>query len=146
MELVKNLNDILENAKRFDNYLQKGNYAEKEFALQKLIDGRCFVVIKNGDKYKFYPSRFIGYKNNSAEAYENALCTSAPLPNEETSRHDAALYTFDGRMSNKAINKILKCKCIKDYAMSEKFIDFCHSLGLKGSDKRKFWLEIIEEN
>lgn len=34
---------------------------------------------------------------------------------------------------------------IKDYAMSERFIEYCQSLGLKGSDKKKFWLAIIEE-
>ena len=146
MELVKDRNDILENAKRFDEYLTCDNVAEHEFALQALTRGRCFVVIKNNEKFKFYPSKFVGYKNNSVKDYNDCLGTAEPLSEEKSCLYgDAAYFDFDGRMSNKAINAILKCKCINDYAMSERFIEYCQSLGLKGSDKKKFWLAIIEE-
>ena len=62
MELVKSIKDILENAKRFDNYLECGNSNEKEFAINCIGWGRCFVVVKENDNYKFYPSKYIGIK------------------------------------------------------------------------------------
>ena len=52
MELVKNINDIIENAKRFDNYLESGKSDEKEFAINCIGWGRCFVVVKENDNYK----------------------------------------------------------------------------------------------
>lgn len=143
MELVKSINDILENAKRFDNYLECGNSNEKEFAINCIALGRCFVVIKENGEYKFYPSKYIGYKNNSASGYAEALYNAEVLPEEEKHR-EAAYYTFDGRISNKAINKVLGCVGQKDYAMSEKFIEYCNKHGLKGSEKKKFWLNLIE--
>lgn len=146
MVLVENVQDILENAKRFDEYLAKGNKEEREFALQTLYAGRCFVVVRHGDEYKFYPSKYIGYKNNSESNYYEQLGDAVPISSQQEDRYgDAALYTFDGRMSNKAINKVLKCTCVKDNDMSEKFIEYCNKFGLKGSYKRKFWLEIIEQ-
>lgn len=143
MELVKSIKDILENAKRFDNYIESGNSDEKEFVINCIGWGRCFVVVKENDNYKFYPSKYIGYKNNSASGYYDAYYSAEALPDEEKHR-DAAYYTFDGRMSNKAINKVLGCVCQKDYAMSEKFTEYCDKYGLKGSEKKKFWLNVIE--
>ena len=143
MELVKNINDIIENAKRFDNYIESGNPDEKEFAISCIGWGRCFVVVKENDNYKFYPSKYIGYKNNSVSVYYDAYYSAEALLGEEKHR-DAAYYTFDGRISNKAINKVLGCVCQKDYAMSEKFIEYCNKHELKGSEKKKFWLNIIE--
>lgn len=143
MELVKNINDILENAKIFDKYLEEGTSDEKEFAITKIASGMCFVVIKDKEDYKFYPSKYIGYKNNSVANYYEAYFNADALPGEEK-YECAAMYTFDGRMSNKAINKLLGCTCEKNYEMSEKFIDFCNKYGLKGSYKRKFWMNVIE--
>ena len=143
MELVKSVKDILENAKRFDKYIESGNSDEKELAINCIRWGRCFVVVKDNDNYKFYPSKYIGYKNNSASGYYDAYYNAEALPGEEKHR-DAAYYTFDGRMSNKAINKVLGCACQKDYAMSERFIEYCNMYGLKGSEKKKFWLNVIE--
>ena len=137
MELVKDINDILRNVKRFDGYLKNGKLSEKEFALRCLNYGRCFVVVKDGEDYKFYPSKYIGYKDNSNSNYNKSL--------DEASYGDAGMYNFDGRMSNKAITKVLGCSCQKDYTMSEKFIAYCSKYGLRGSDKKKFWLKIIEK-
>ena len=143
MELVKSVKDILENAKRFDKYIESGSSDEKELAINCIRWGRCFVVVKDNNNYKFYPSKYIGYKNNSASDYYDAYYSAEALPGEE--KHgDAAYYTFDGRMSNKAINKVLGCACQKDYAMSERFIEYCNMYGLKGSEKKKFWLNVIE--
>jgi len=143
MELVKNVKEIIENAKRFDYYIECGNSDEKEFAINCIAWGKCFVVIKENNRYKFYPSKYIGYKDNSASGYYDAYYSAQPLPGEGKYR-DGAYFTFDGRMSNKAITKVLGCNCVKDYSMSDKFIEYCNKYGLKGSEKRKFWLNIIE--
>ena len=144
MELVKEINDIIVNAKKADIYLNSGSTEEREFILEKIHDGRCFVVIKCGEQYQFYPSKYIGYKDNTPDAYYKAYYNASALPGEEDVSGGAGMYDFDGRMSNRAINKILNCKCTKDYEMLERFVEFCESLGLKGSYKRKFWLNVIE--
>ena len=46
--------------------------------------------------------------------------------------------------SLEAITKVLRCNCEKDYSMSEKFIEYCNKLGSMGSEKKKFWLNVIE--
>lgn len=144
MELVKDLNDILENAERADMFINGGTTEERDFMLGKISRGMCFVVIKDRDEYKFYPSKYIGYKDNNPSSYKKALDEASALPGEECKRGDAGMYDFDGRMSNKSINKILGCTCQKDYFMSERFIEYCNKLGLKGSEKKKFWLNVIE--
>ena len=143
MELVKNIEEILENAKRFDEYLKHGNSGEKEFAINCIALGRCFVVVKENDVYKFYPSKYIGYKDNSESNYYNAWITAEPIPGEKN-YGGVGIYTFDGRASNKAISKVLSCTCKNDYEMSEKFTEYCNKYGLKGSEKKKFWLKVIE--
>lgn len=144
MELVKNLEDMIANAKRADKFLHEGSVAEKEFMLKKICNGRCFVVFREGENYKFYPSKYIGYKDNNPSSYEKAMDEATALRCEGEYSGDATMYDFDGRMSNRAINKILKCKCEKDFEFSEKFILYCEKLGLKGSEKMKFWKNIIE--
>ena len=111
--------------------------------MEKISSGKCFVVVKEGNVYRFYPSKYVGYKNNSASGYANAYYNAYTLPSTEK-YGDAADSSFDGRVSNRAINKVLRCSCKKDYELSEKFISFCHKYGLKGSDKKKFWKNIIK--
>ena len=145
MKLIETVNDILDNAKLFDNYLNSNDAEEKDFALYCLTYGKCFVVIKNKETYKFYPSKYIGYQSNNKSHYISETYGAVVLPEEKQKNNDAAYYTFDGRMSNKAINKILKGIPVKDEDLSDKFIEFCNRFGLKGSYKKKFWLNIIEQ-
>lgn len=143
MELVKKIDEMIENAKRFDAYIERGTPNEKHFAINCIALGRCFVVIKENDKHRFYPSKYIGYKNNSASRYEDAYYDAEAIQGEEK-YGEASYYTFDGRVSNKAITKVLGCVCEKDHELTERFIEYCNGIGLKGSDKRKFWKNIIE--
>ena len=144
MEPVNNITEIIENARRADCFLSSGSYEEREFMLEKISRGMCFVVVKDGGEYKFYPSKYIGYKDNNPTSYTNAYYNAMAYPEEKNRQGDAAYHDFDGRVSNKAINKILGCSCVKDDAMSEKFVEFCNKYGLKGSTKRKFWLNVVE--
>ena len=145
MKLIETVNDILDNAKVFDDYLNSSDSEEKDFALYCLTYGRCFVVIKNKETYKFYPSKYIGYQSNNMSKYYDELATAEPLSSENKKYSDAAFYTFDGRMSNKAINKVLGCVCVRDDAMSDKYVEYCEKFGIKGSYKKKFWLNVIEQ-
>ncbi len=145
MKLIETINDILDNALTFDKYLNSYDGVEKDFALHCLKYGKCFVVIRNKCDYKFYPSKYIGYKNNNESDYLNGIYNAVPLSDKSRKNGDASYYTFDGRMSNKEINKILKCSPVSDDFLSDKFIEFCNKFGIMGSYKKKFWLNIIEQ-
>ena len=53
MILVKTKNDILENTLVLEDYLKNGMMQEKEYTLDLIKRGACFVVIKDGNNYKF---------------------------------------------------------------------------------------------
>ena len=138
------INGLTKKDKLYVCYKENANLTITNFfSLSKLYEKTNVEFVKENDEYKFYPSKYIGYKNNSASGYVNALYGAEVLSGGE--KHgEAAHYTFDGRMSNKVINKILRCTSQKDCTMSEKFIEYCNKYGLKGSEKKKFWLNIIE--
>lgn len=86
MRLVKDKEEILGNIGKLRGCFS-GNMTDE---FKKLISrGRCFVVINKGSEYEFYPSKFIGYSNNSIDEYFRT----------NTKR--------DGRVTNKIISKIL---------------------------------------
>lgn len=127
LNLVKNKNEILNNVKLLDNYISKGKEQEKEFALALIKRGTCFVAIKNGGLYKFYPSRFIGYADNNMNTHLN---------NEYK----------DGKETNPAISDILGCKPVFDLELEKEYKRYCEQLGFIANEKgsfgveRKYWL------
>lgn len=122
IRVIKNIKELKENIKTFDKYMANGG-ADREFLLNLINIGKCFIVVNEDNEKKFYPSKFIGYQGITIEKYDP--------------------YSMDGRDTNMAINKILKCKCQKDIAMTDEFVDFCVNLGLKGKENKKFWLNQI---
>jgi len=125
--LIENKNEIIKNIKLIDSYLKKGSQQEKEFALALIKKGICFVVIKGGNTYKFYPSRFLGYVDNNMDAHVN---------NDNK----------DGRKTNPKISVILGTKPVFNLELEEEYVRYCEQLGFKANKKgsfgveRKYWL------
>lgn len=77
--------------------------------------------------YKFYPSRFIGYVNNSMDAHAR---------NQEK----------DGKVTNPAITDIIGTKPQLNETLEDEYKEYCVSLSFKANKagafgvKRKYWL------
>ncbi len=125
MELVSHLSEIRENIMKIDKYLQDPD--SKEVAVGLIKRGTCFIAVKKKRGHSFYPSRFIGYKNNDYHAHGN---------NDEK----------DGRETNQAINSILNQKPEPSLELEEEYKAFCGELGFVAHKKgafgveRKYWL------
>jgi hypothetical protein len=107
--------------KRFDKYLS-GDSTEREFALQSLVYGKCFVVLREGGRSYFAPSKFVGYTNNNREKYE------------------AHFDYLDGRTTNIALKSVLKHDCKEVEEVNQQFRSICEQAGRTVGEKQcKFW-------
>ncbi len=117
---------LLDNLRTIDTYLTSKDDETKKYAIDRVKRGTCFVVDKVKDAYRFYPSRFVGYIDNSIQSHEN---------NPDT----------DGRVTNRAIDKVLETKPIQSEFLEAKYKEYCNRLGASATDKgafgvpRKFW-------
>ena len=127
MRTVKNKNELKKNFKTLDNYIVGKKDPKYYYALKLIEKGTCFIAVKiSEDDYKFYPSRFVGYFENSMDKHENN-------------------FEKDGRITNAAINKILCHKPEENSKLNFKYKEYCEKLGFIAKDKgsfvvkRKFW-------
>lgn len=124
MELVRTKEEILENIATLDSYLK--DPALKDYAANLIRRGTFYVVVQRNNELGFYPSRFIGYKNNSRAAHmEN--------------RGKDVLDT------NKRISEIVGFQPEKSAQMEEELKKFCIGLGITPTKtgifgvSRKYW-------
>ena len=126
MRLVRNLAEITANMDTLDEYLNRKVEPFYSFTLGLIKKGVCFAVRKSDGAYHFYPSRFIGYANNSMDQHLN---------------NDMK----DGKETNPAITHILRCPVCKDSMLDNEYRLYCEHLGFVANDKgafgveRKFW-------
>lgn len=126
MRTVENLKELQANIRTLDKYLNTKKDPEYSFGLGLVKKGTCFVAVKENNAYKFYPSRFIGYLNNSMDAHLN---------NEFK----------DGKETNPAISSILGSKPTPNAVLDNQYKEYCQSLGFVANNKgsfgveRKFW-------
>ena len=126
MDVVKSLDEIRINMKTIDNYLVDVDNPEYTYALGLISRGICFVADDSTGKYRFYPSRFVGYANNTM------------------SRHEGN-SSKDGRVTNPAISKVLYQNPEADSEMDLAYKEYCKSLGIQVKKKgsfgvsRKYW-------
>ncbi|WP_300847880.1 McrB family protein [uncultured Duncaniella sp.] len=59
--------DVIRNIHTLYSYAQSDDGDEREWAIDRYRQGRCFVVEPFGNKLMFGPSRFCGYKENTWE-------------------------------------------------------------------------------
>ena len=135
MKFIETLKDLQVNLDTLENYLNSPLVKEREYALDRVKLGTCFVVYEiNGQKH-FAPSRFIGYKDNTMGKHDN---------------NDAK----DGRETNPAITRVLKtadasCSLGNDELLDDSYKAYCIKLGIKPKEngafgvERKFWNIII---
>ena len=125
---VESLDEILDNCATLDGYIESRKDPEYTYALDLIRRGTCFLAIKDEDEYRFYPSRFIGYYNNSMIQHEN---------NGDK----------DGRVTNPAIAAVIhQGNPTPNPELDAVYKKYCASLGFHASDKgnfgveRKFWV------
>ena len=127
MRLIENIGDLRVNMKTLDDYLNRKVEPEYTYALEKIKHGICFVVDSSYEIVRFYPSRFIGYKNNTYDLHETNL-------------------EKDGRDTNKQINNVLGELRLFTVEIEKWYNQYCESLGfvpqIKGDfgNDRKYWL------
>lgn len=124
MQLVENFQEIKVNTEVIDRYLD--DESMKDYALGLLKRGICFLVIEKNNEYRFYPSRFIGYKNNSQVAHDGNKLK-------------------DGTETNPAISKIVGFKPQPSEELENEYLRYCEKKGFTPTKagaygvKRKFW-------
>ncbi len=127
MDLITTENQLNKNLRTIDHYLSGSKQSFHDYAIARIKRGTCFVVEKVGNEYRFYPSRFIGYKNNSI-------------------RNHSINDSKDGRETNKAISDLLGSRPQPNNVLNDLYITYCSRLGftspISGSfgARRKFWL------
>ena len=126
MACVQTLDELRENIHTLDSYLDKKTEPYYSYAIERIKKGVCFAALERDGGFRFYPSRFIGYRHNSMEAHEK---------NEYK----------DGRETTPAITHILGHKPGPDAALEQAYQAFCETLGFTANPKgaygveRKFW-------
>lgn len=120
---IASLDDLRNNCETIDKYLDSKKDPEYSFALELIKQSTCFVAMKKEGVYRFYPSRFVGYKENSMVKHEN---------NGEK----------DGRETNSIIESLLGAgKPIPNAKLGEAYKEYCKLLGLEPRDKGSFGVE-----
>lgn len=122
MRLVKTKEDIDDNIKTVESYLEMEEDSPNRLEMLRLIRrGHVYICYKVDDEYHFVPSRFIGYKNNTLERHE---------------KNDSK----DGRVTNRAIRLILG-RSFASNEIDNNFLEFCTTLEIKpDNNKRSYWL------
>lgn len=126
MEFVKSIDEIKENMKTLDEYIDKKKEPEYSFAIDLIKRGLCFIAIKAKDGYRFYPSRFMGYAENTMSKHQNNMLK-------------------DGRKTNPVITNILQGKPSEYIELECAYREYCEKLGIEikvtstFGKTRKYW-------
>lgn len=124
MNLITSRAHLLANVGRLRDYLSRRG-ADRDFALERIERGICFVVTDFDSQLMFAPSRFVGYQQNDRNAHSRNRAKS-------------------GRATNPAITAILGSPPETNRNIEAQYEAFCreHGDGAKTPpfrSKRKFW-------
>jgi len=120
LHFVENVDQIIENIKTMEQYLDSDNIAEKEFARELVKKGRSMLVYKVNGENHFAPGRFLGFKKNSMAAH---------LENENRETRDPAQSL-----------QALMGKPFTHAAIEKEFNDYAGKFkGNTLKSKRKYW-------
>jgi len=137
LPLISNKKELLRNVMTLDGYLKKTNNKECGYAKALVKKGKCFVVVSSSDGYSFYPSRFMGYVDNTMEKHEKMGAF----------KKITGKTTRDGKETTPEISQFLGDLIKKDDTQWNVFeiayINFCKKIGITPDKKeRKFWQPI----
>ncbi len=127
MRYIESVAELRENMTTLDHYLEQKRESTYSFALNLIRKGTCFVALSTKNGYRFYPSRFVGYAENTKEKHEN---------------ND----TKDGRKTNPVISSLLGQKVEPNPMLEKAYRDYCEKLGFIANDRgtfgveRKYWM------
>ncbi len=128
MDFVKNENELLENVKTLVSYLAGNNETERKFAKDLVKKGKCFVCAKDGPRAMFFPSRFLGYAQNTMEKHNEGV----------------EKYEVDGKKTNNTINKLLGGEPVESEEIEKEFNKFCATQEIDyNNSKPKFWEQAL---
>jgi hypothetical protein len=124
MDLITRNTELSDNIARLREYLQATG-ADRDFALDLIRHGICFVITEENGTPFFAPSRFVGYRSNSRHDH---------VHNEDK----------DGRETNTALEAILSAPPSASGTLEAEYERFCASLGITVRKApfgitRKFW-------
>lgn len=124
MDLIAARSELEENLSRFSGYLASAG-VDRDFAVELLARGICFVIAETSSGVVFAPSRFVGYRDNNRHSHD----------------HNASK---DGRETNEALEIILGTLPDPDNELEHEYQAFCRSVGAELRDapfnlRRKFW-------
>ena len=120
LHFVENVDQIIENIKTIEHYLNSDVPEEQEFARELVKKGRSMIIYKVKGQNHFAPSRFVGFKKNSRVAH---------IENENRESRDTApaLQSLIGKPFTHA-------------AIEKEFNDYANSFkGNTLKSKRKYW-------
>lgn len=127
MQLVQSLGEINANIQTLDRYLDEKQEPEYSYASGLVKRGTCFIATKSDQGYKFYPCKFIGYKENTMNI------------------HQSKVSQRDGRDTERAISAILHQDLSPDPELEAAYREYCKRLGFTANEKgtfgkqRKYW-------
>ena len=127
LHFVENIDQIIENIKTIEQYLNSDNAVEKDFARDIVKKGRSMVVYKVNGENHFAPGNFIGFKKNSRSEH---------LDNQKRETRDPS-----------PIMQTLMGKPFTHATIEQEFMDYAN--GFKGhtlKSKRKYWRIRNDEN
>ena len=121
MNFVSTKEDISRNIAQFEHYLFWGTETEKEFAHGLSQRGVCFVAYQKDGKFRFIPSRYVGYRDNTQAEHED---------NRDK----------DGRETNPAITEIIGDEPAENGELESRYRAFISELGIEPHKRdRKYW-------
>ena len=127
LHFVENVDQIIENIRTMEQYLNSDNKAEKEFARDLVKKGRSMLVYKVNGENHFAPGRFLGFKKNTMAAYQE---------DEKRESRDTS-PTMQSLMGKPFSHAVIE-KEFAEYANSFK--------GNTLKSKRKYWRVRNDEN
>jgi 5-methylcytosine-specific restriction protein A len=121
MDTVSTKEQIRDNIELFEKYL-RDDAEEQKFAHGLIGRGKNFIAYKIDDEFRFAPSRYIGYVDNTKDKHNNNS-------------------TKDGKKTDPAITKIVDHNLSPSEELETAYFSFTSKLDIKPNniENRKYW-------
>ncbi len=123
MRLIATKEELIKNLFTLESYISgNSNPDYRKYACDRIRLGNNFIVYKVNGDFRFAPSRFVGYKDNSLI------------------KHNKNNYK-DGRHTDRAITSVLGVRRSVNSKIELRFIEYCELLGVEPKKiTRSYWM------